>query len=53
MRDNKVAALHDLAQREYRATKAQAVWTILKDLEKLGLTREVCNTSSFKSGNNR
>ena len=35
--DNESAALKDLAQREYRAPKAQAALIIRKELERLGM----------------
>lgn len=37
LRDHESAALQTLAQREYRATKAQAALIIRKELERLGL----------------
>ena len=37
LRDHESAALNDLAQREYRAPKAQAALIIRRELEKLGL----------------
>ena len=37
LRDNESAALNNLAQREYRAPKAQAALIIRKELERLGL----------------
>ena len=37
LRDNESAALNDLAQREYRAPKAQAALIIRKELERLGM----------------
>jgi hypothetical protein len=37
MRDHELTALTDLAQREYRAPKAQAALIIRRELEKLGM----------------
>lgn len=37
LRDQDMAALNDLAQREYRAPKAQAALIIRRELERLGL----------------
>lgn len=37
LRDHELTALNDLAQREYRAPKAQAALIIRRELEKLGL----------------
>ena len=37
LRANESAALHDLAQREYRAPKAQAALIIRRELERLGM----------------
>jgi hypothetical protein len=37
LRDNESAALKDLAQREYRAPKAQAALIIRNELERLGM----------------
>jgi hypothetical protein len=37
LRDHESAALNDLAQREYRAPKAQAALIIRKELERLGM----------------
>ena len=37
LRDHEFAALNDLAQREYRAPKAQAALIIRRELEKLGM----------------
>jgi len=37
LRDHEFTALNDLAQREYRAPKAQAALIIRKELEKLGM----------------
>ena len=37
LRDHEFTALKDLAQREYRAPKAQAALIIRKELEKLGM----------------
>ena len=37
LRDNESAALNDLAQREYRAPKAQAALIIRQELERLGM----------------
>jgi hypothetical protein len=37
LRDHELTALNDLAQREYRAPKAQAALIIRKELEKLGM----------------
>ena len=45
LRDNESAALNDLAQREYRAPKAQAALIIRKELERLGLIPGESETS--------
>jgi hypothetical protein len=37
LRDHELTALNDLAQREYRAPKAQAALIILRELQKLGM----------------
>ena len=37
LRDHEMTALSDLAQSEYRATKAQAALIIRKELERLGM----------------
>jgi len=37
LRDHELTALNDLAQREYRAPKAQAALIIRRELEKLGM----------------
>ncbi len=37
LREHELTALNDLAQREYRAPKAQAALIIRKELERLGL----------------
>ena len=37
LRDQDMAALNDLAQREYRAPKAQAALIIRRELERLGM----------------
>lgn len=37
LRDHELTALTDLAQREYRAPKAQAALIIRRELEKLGM----------------
>ena len=37
LRDHEITALNDLAQREYRAPKAQAALMIRRELEKLGM----------------
>jgi len=37
LRDNESAALNNLAQREYRAPKAQAALIIRQELERLGM----------------
>ncbi len=37
LREHELAALNDLAQREYRAPKAQAALIIRRELERLGL----------------
>ena len=37
LRDHEFTALNDLAQREYRAPKAQAALMIRRELEKLGM----------------
>jgi len=37
LRDHEMTALHDLAQREYRALKAQAALIIRRELQKLGM----------------
>jgi hypothetical protein len=37
LRDHELTALHDLAQREYRAPKAQAALIIRQELERLGM----------------
>ena len=37
LRDHELTALNDLAQREYRAPKAQAALMIRRELEKLGM----------------
>ncbi len=39
LRDPELMALNDLAQREYRAPKAQAALIIRRELEKLGMIR--------------
>lgn len=53
LRDHESAALRDLAQREYRATKAQAALIIRKELERLGLIPgETPATQSILPGNN-
>jgi hypothetical protein len=53
LRDHESAALHDLAQREYRAPKAQAALIIRKELERLGLiSGETATVHSSMPGNN-
>jgi len=37
LRDHEMTALNDLAQREYRALKAQAALIIRRELQKLGM----------------
>ena len=37
LREHEFSALNDLAQREYRAPKAQAALIIRRELEKLGM----------------
>ena len=37
LRDYELTALYDLAQREYRAPKAQAALIIRRELQKLGM----------------
>ncbi len=37
LREHELTALNDLAQREYRAPKAQAALIIRRELERLGL----------------
>jgi len=52
LRDNESAALNDLAQREYRAPKAQAALIIRKELERLGMIPAEPETAqSVVSGN--
>jgi hypothetical protein len=48
LQDHELIALNDLAQREYRAPKAQAALIIRKELEKLGmiLGEQQANTNS-------
>lgn len=41
LRDHESAALNDLAQREYRAPKAQVALVICKELERLGMIPSV------------
>ena len=41
LRDHEFTALNDLAQREYRAPKAQAALIIRRELEKLGMIPNV------------
>ena len=41
LREHEFSALNDLAQREYRAAKAQAALIIRKELEKLGMIPNV------------
>ena len=53
LRDHESAALNDLAQREYRAPKAQAALIIRKELERLGLIPGETETAhSILSGDN-
>jgi len=53
LRDHESAALNDLAQREYRAPKAQAALIIRKELERLGLIPGESETAQpVLSGNN-
>ena len=37
LRDHELSALHDLAQHEYRAPKAQAALIIRQELQRLGM----------------
>lgn len=37
LREHEITALNDLAQREYRAPKAQAALIVRKELERLGM----------------
>jgi len=39
LRDHEMTALTDLAQREYRAPKAQAALIIRQELERLGIVK--------------
>jgi hypothetical protein len=41
LRDEEFSALSNLAQREYRVTKAQASLIIRTELERLGLLRQI------------
>ena len=51
LRDHEFTALNDLAQREYRAPKAQAALMIRRELEKLGmiLGEQQINTTPIES----
>ena len=51
LRDHELTALNDLAQREYRAPKAQAALMIRRELEKLGMIpgKQQVNTTPIKS----
>ena len=51
LRDHELTALNDLAQREYRAPKAQAALMIRRELEKLGMIpgEQQINTSPIES----
>lgn len=37
LRDNELGALHELAQQEYRAPKAQAAWILRQELKCRGM----------------
>jgi len=51
LRDHEFTALNDLAQREYRAPKAQAALMIRRELEKLGMIpgEQRVNTTPIES----
>jgi hypothetical protein len=51
LRDHEFTALNDLAQREYRAPKAQAALMIRRELEKLGMIpgEQQINTTPIES----
>ena len=51
LRDHALMALNDLAQREYRAPKAQAALMIRRELEKLGMIpgEQQINTTPIES----
>ena len=51
LRDHEFTALNELAQREYRAPKAQAALMIRRELEKLGmiLGEQQINTTPLES----
>jgi len=51
LRDHEFTALNELAQREYRAPKAQAALMIRRELEKLGmiLGEKQINTTPIES----
>ena len=51
LRDQEFTALNDLAQREYRAPKAQAALMIRRELEKLGMIpgEQRVNTTPIES----
>ena len=50
LRDNESAALHDLAQREYRAPKAQAALIIRQELERLGMIETLPSNEQTTNG---
>jgi len=50
LRDHELTALNDLAQREYRAPKAQAALIIRRELEKLGMIPEEQPVQSNQTG---
>lgn len=49
LREQELTALNDLAQREYRAPKAQAALIIRQELERLGLIPPEQETSSAQA----
>ncbi len=51
LRDHEFTALNELAQREYRAPKAQAALMLRRELEKLGMIpgEQQINTTPIKS----
>ena len=50
LRDNESAALNDLAQREYRANKAQAALIIRQELERLGMIEALPSNEQTANG---
>jgi hypothetical protein len=50
LRDNELSALHNLAQHEYRAPKAQAALIIRQELQRLGMIPLESRNASSKAG---